>query len=140
MLQAHLRRAGVKVGERKVRNILIKFNLRVKPKRKFIPTTDSNHEYEVHPNLLPELTVDGPNQVWTADITYMRILTGFVYLAVVLDLYSRKVIGWAISKRIDGDLALNALEMVIKSRDPARGVFHHSDDRLNLSNISATNT
>ena len=127
MLQDHLRRAGVKVGERKLRNVLIKFDLHVKPKRKFIATTDSNHAYEVHPNLLPELTVDGTNQVWTADITYIRILTGFVYLAVVLDLYSRKVIGWAISKRIDGDLALNALEMAIISRDPSRGVFHHSD-------------
>jgi putative transposase len=127
MLLGHLKRAGIKIGERKLRRILTKFQLQFRHKRKFVVTTDSNHPHEIHPNLIEELTVDGLNQVWTADITYIRINTGFVYLAVILDLYSRKVIGWCISKRIDGQLALSALEMAIKRRSPGRGVIHHSD-------------
>jgi putative transposase len=127
MLLAHLRRAGVKIGEYKLRRILRKFELQFRHKRKFVATTDSNHEHEIHPNLIEELTVDGVNQVWTSDITYIRINTGFVYLAVILDLYSRKVIGWAVSKKIDGRLAIDALEMAIKRRNPRSGVIHHSD-------------
>jgi transposase InsO family protein len=127
MLLGHLRRAGVKIGETKLRRILSKFSLQFRHKARFVATTDSNHPHEVHPNLIEELTINGINQVWTADITYIRINTGFVYLAVVLDLYSRKVIGWAISKKIDGRLALSALEMAIQRRQPGRGVIHHSD-------------
>jgi transposase InsO family protein len=127
MLLGHLKRAGIKIGERKLRRILSKFQLQFRHKRKFVVTTNSNHPHEIHPNLLEGLTIDGLNQVWTADITYIRINTGFVYLAVILDLYSRKVIGWSISKRIDGQLALSALEMAIKRRKPLKGVIHHSD-------------
>jgi putative transposase len=127
MLLHHLKRGGIKIGERKLRNILQKFELQFRYKKKFVRTTDSNHNHEIHPNLLEELTIDSVNQVWTVDITYIRINTGFVYLAIVLDLYSRKVIGWAISKRIDGKLALSALHMAIERRKPPRGVIHHSD-------------
>ena len=127
MLLGHLKRAGVKIGERRLRGILKKFELQFRHKKKFVRTTDSNHEHEVHPNLIEELTINGINQVWTVDITYIRINTGFVYLAVVLDLYSRKVIGWSISKKIDGKLAIDALDMAIKRRNPPRGVIHHSD-------------
>jgi len=127
MLLGHLRRSGVKIGETKLRRILAKFELQFRHKARFVATTDSNHSHEIHPNLIEELTVNGINQVWTADITYIRINTGFVYLAVILDLYSRKVIGWSISKKIDGKLALSALEMAIKRRKPVRGVIHHSD-------------
>ena len=77
--------------------------------------------------LIQEMTIDGVNQVWAGDITYIRIGNGFVFLAVLLDLYSRKVIGWAISKKIDGNLTLDALNMAIKRRGPPRGVIHHSD-------------
>ena len=127
MLLAHLKRAGIKIGERKLRAILQKFNLQFKHKRKFITTTDSNHPHEIHPNLIEEMTITGINQVWTTDITYIRINTGFVYLAIVLDLYSRKAIGWAISKKIDGKLAVSALSMAIARRSPPRGLIHHSD-------------
>jgi transposase InsO family protein len=127
MLLAHLKRNGFKIGERKLRSFIKKFNLQFKAKRRFVNTTDSNHNHEVHPNLIEELSITGINQVWTADITYIRINNGFVYLAVILDLYSRMVIGWAISKRIDGKLALSALEMAIKRRKPTGGVIHHSD-------------
>jgi putative transposase len=126
MLLGHLKRMGIKIGERKLRRILQKFELQFRHKRKFVATTDSNHDHEIHPNLIEEMVVTGANQVWTIDITYIRINTGFVYLAVVLDLFSRKVIGWAISKRIDGRLAIDALEMAIKRRNPPLGVIHHS--------------
>lgn len=127
MLLHHLKRQGVVIGERKLRGILKKFELQFRHKKKFVVTTDSNHSHEIHPNLIEEMTIDGPNQVWTADLTYIRINTGFVYLAVILDLYSRKIIGWSISKRMDGKLATNALDMAIKRRNPNRGVIHHSD-------------
>lgn len=127
MLLRHLKRSGVKIGETKLRRIIKQFELQFKHKKKFVVTTDSNHSHEIHPNLIEEMTIDGVNQVWTVDITYIRINTGFVYLAVVLDLFSRKVIGWSISKRIDGQLAIDALTMAIKRRNPPRGVIHHSD-------------
>ena len=73
------------------------------------------------------MTVTAPDQVWASDITYIRIANGFVYLAVIIDLYSRKIVGWQISKKIDGDLVFDALEMAIKRRSPRRGIIHHSD-------------
>jgi len=127
MLLGHLKRAGIDIGERRLRKVLEKFKLQVQPLRRFVHTTDSNHAHPVHPNLLHEFTVNNVNQVWTADLTYIRISNGFVYLAVILDVFSRKVIGWQISKRIDARLALDALEMAIARRKPGRGVIHHSD-------------
>lgn len=126
-LLPHLRRSGVHIGERKLRKIIRQFELQIRPRKKFVVTTDSNHKHFVYPNLLPEMTLDNVNQVWAADITYIRITNGFVYLAVILDLYSRKVIGWALSKKIDRNLTLNALEMAISRRSPPKGVLHHSD-------------
>lgn len=122
-----LKGSGIEIGERKLRGILSKFRLQIRPKKKFVKTTDSNHSHRVYPNLLEEMTVTGPNQVWASDITYIRIENGFVYLAVILDLFSRKVIGWQISKRIDGELVLDALKMATARRQPPRGVIHHSD-------------
>lgn len=126
-LLGQLKRSGIKIGERKLRRIIKENQLQIRPKKKFIKTTDSDHDCLVHPNLLHEMTIDNINQVWAGDITYIRINNGFVYLAVILDLYSRKVIGWAISKKIDGNLTLDALNMAILRRRPPRGVIHHSD-------------
>lgn len=126
-MQQYLHRQGIRVGERKLRRVMRKFDLRAKIRRAFVHTTDSRHEEQVYPNLLPEMLVTGLNQVWTADITYIRIENGFVYLAVLLDLYSRKAIGWAISKRIDTELTLAALKMALDTRRPGRGCIHHSD-------------
>lgn len=123
----YLDRRGVRVGERKLRRIMKKYDLHARLKRAFVATTDSNHSHRVYPNLLPNRTVMGLNEVWTADLTYVRIANGFVYVAIVLDLYSRKVIGWSVSKRIDGDLAVAALQMAIDQRKPKPGCIHHSD-------------
>lgn len=127
MLLEHLKRQGVTVGERKLRGILSKFSLQIRPKRRFVKTTDSNHNFEIYPNLIKEMTIDNVNQVWTADITYIRIENGFIYLAVVLDLFSRKVIGWQISRKIDRHLVMDASQMAIAQRKPPKGVIHHSD-------------
>lgn len=127
MLLEYLKRSGVCIGERRLRRVLTKFQLQIKPKKRFVRTTDSNHNHKIHRNLLEEMTVSDVNQVWTADITYIRIDNGFVYLAVIIDLYSRKVIGWSISKKIDAQLTLNALKMALQRRQPPRGVIHHSD-------------
>jgi transposase InsO family protein len=126
-LQQYLKRSGVDIGETKLRRIIQQFELQVLPHRKYIATTNSNHDCLVHPNLIKDMTIDNINQVWASDITYIRINNGFVYLAVILDLYSRKVIGHAISKKIDGALAADALKMAIQRRSPPRGVIHHSD-------------
>ncbi len=96
-------------------------------KRKWIKTTDSLHPYPRFPNLVKDLAISFLNQVWLADITYIRILTTFVYLAVILDALSRKVIGYAISKRLDTGLTLSALRMAITQRQPPPGCIHHSD-------------
>ena len=123
----YLGRSGVRVGERKLRRIMKKYGLHATIKRAFVRTTDSEHSHRVYPNLLPGRTVMGLNEVWTADLTYIRIGNGFVYLAIILDLYSRRVIGWHVSKRIDGDLAVAALRMAIEQRKPKPGCIHHSD-------------
>lgn len=115
------------MGESRLRRVMRDYGLQAKIKKSFINTTDSNHSNKVYPNLLPEMGVDGLNQVWVSDITYIRILNGFVFLAVILDLYSRKVIGWSISKNIDQNLTLEALNMALVKRCPPKGVIHHSD-------------
>lgn len=119
---------GLTVNKKRLQRVMKKFGLRALVWRGFkVKTTDSEHEHGYAPNLLPGLTVDEPNQVWVADITYIRILTGFVYLAVVMDLFQRKVVGWAISKRINHKLCLAALEKAVQERPPAPGCIHHSD-------------
>ena len=123
----YLKRSGIEIGETRLRRVIKKFALQVKPKKKFVKTTQSDHDCLVYPNLIQGMTIDGPNQVWAGDITYIRINNGFVFLAVLLDLYSRKVIGWAISKSIDRNLTLDALKMAIARRRPPRGVIHHTD-------------
>jgi transposase InsO family protein len=105
-----------------------KFGLKALIWRGFkVKTTDSNHPHGYAPNRLPGTTITGVNQVWVTDLTYIRILTGFVYLAAILDLYSRKVVGWAISMSLDAELCLAALDDAIDKRSPQPGLIHHSD-------------
>lgn len=92
-----------------------------------IKTTDPVHNFGYAKNLLPGMRLSGMNQVWITDITYIRILSGFVYLAAILDLFSRRVVGWAISTKIDVELCLEALNIAIEKRKPNPGLIHHSD-------------
>lgn len=98
-----------------------------KIKKRWVTTTDSNHPYPVAPNLLKDAKITRVNQAWVSDISYIRILTAFVYLAVILDVFSRKVVGWAISLRIDTELTRAALRMATETRRPPDGCIHHSD-------------
>jgi putative transposase len=128
MLHEELLRRGHLINEKKIRRIQQKFGLFALKMRKFIRTTDSNHIFKTYQNELKKYgQLTDLNEVWVADITYIRILTGFVYVAVVMDLFSRKIIGYAISKYIDRELTLGALQMALKTRSPSPGCIHHSD-------------
>ncbi len=124
---AQLKRDGLKINHKRVQRIMQQEGLICKIKKRWIRTTDSNHRFPVYQNLLKDVKVTGVNQVWVADITYIRILTAFVYLAVILDAFSRKVVGWAISLMIDTELTRAALQMAIQTKRPPDGCIHHSD-------------
>jgi len=130
-LGRQLRREGIVVNDKKIRRVQRKYQLFPIRWQSFkIATTDSNHNHKVYPNLLAEKTLTGINQAWVADITYIGILKGFVFLAAILDRYSRKVIGWAISQRIDAELCVAALKVAFEQRQPPPGCIHHSDRGL----------
>jgi transposase InsO family protein len=124
---AELRRRGWTVNHKRVRRILREDNLLCLRKRKFVVTTDSNHGRPVYPNLASEMELSGIDQLWVADITYIRLETEFVYLAVVIDAFSRRVIGWALDRTVEDDLTLAALTMALDLRCPPAGLVHHSD-------------
>lgn len=126
-LYHELLRRHMRVNKKRIRRIQEKYGLFPIQWKKFIATTDSKHGYRIHPNLTKHFQVTTVNQVWVADITYIRILTCFVYLAVILDRFSRKVIGWAIAKSLHRSLAIEALQMAIDEREPPEGCIHHSD-------------
>jgi putative transposase len=127
-LHEELLRRGHLINEKKIRRIQLKFGLFATQIRKWIKTTDSKHKFKKYPNLIsPAMLLTDLNQVWVSDITYVRILSGFIFVAIILDLCSRKVIGWAISKRINAELAVAALRMAIETRKPDPGCIHHSD-------------
>jgi len=122
-----LRHYNQRINGKRILRVMRKYDLFRHIKRKFIRTTDSGHPYPVYPNRIKGLEVSDINQVWVADITYIRLQTGFVFLAVILDVFSRRVVGWGISKRIDHRLTLEALKMAISIRKPSSGLIHHSD-------------
>ena len=124
---AELRHRGMVVNAKKVRRLMREHTLNPKRHRRFIATTDSNHNYPICPNLAPNMTLNGPNQLWVVDITYVAITNSFVYLAVILDAWSRRVVGYAISRSIDARVVTAALKAAINARDPPRGCVHHSD-------------
>lgn len=127
-LKPALEKTGPTVNWKRIRRVMRQYGLFPILPRAFRPTTDSRHRFARYENLLPELAdITSPNTVWGSDITYIRIVNGFVYLAVILDLYSRKVVGWSISRRIDARLVVGALEQAIKERKPPPGCLHHSD-------------
>jgi putative transposase len=122
------RKRGITINEKRILRIMKKFGLKALIWRGWkIKTTDPDHNFGYAKNLLPGRHITGINQVWVTDITYIRILSGFVYLAAILDLFSRRVVGWAISARIDTELCLEALNIAIERRRPEPGLIHHSD-------------
>ena len=121
------RRKGGLYNGKKIRRIMGKYGLQVKIRRAFVRTTDSEHGLPVYPNLIRGMTITGINQVWVSDITYVRIATGFVYVAIILDVFSRRIIGWVISKSLNRTFTLEALRMAVMLRNPPPGAIHHSD-------------
>lgn len=120
--------SGIACGHHRVARLMRQNGIKAKTVRKFRVTTDSTHTLPVTENLLArQFTVSRPNAVWVADITYIWTLEGWVYLAVVLDLYARRIVGWAMSPRIDGMLTLAALRQALTQRQPSAGLLHHSD-------------
>jgi putative transposase len=126
-ITAELHRRGRSVNHKRVLRIMREDNLLCLRRRKFVVTTDSNHNRPVYPNLAGELAPSGLNQLWVADITYIRLEVEFVYLAVVLDAFSRRVIGWALDLTLEDELTLAALRMALRGRQPGPGLVHHSD-------------
>lgn len=126
-ITAELKRQGWQVGPNRVRRIMREDNLLCVRRRKFLVTTDSHHNRKVYPNLKSEMALSGINQLWVADITYIRLETEFVYLAVVIDAFSRRVIGWALDRTLEDDLPIEALRLALEQRQPAPGLVHHSD-------------
>ena len=124
---AELRRRGLVVNHKRVARLMREDNLLAVQPRAFVTTTDSDHACEVYLNLARRMTLTGIDQLWVADITYIRLRHEFVYLAVVLDGFSRKVVGWALDRTLAARLATAALEQAIATRKPASGLVHHSD-------------
>ena len=124
---AALRRAGWTVNHKRVLRIMREESLLCQLKRRFVPTTDSAHSFGVYPNLIKETQLDRLDQAWIADITYVRLPTAFCYLAAILDAYSRRCVGWHLSRFIDTGLTLSALEMALAARRPESELIHHSD-------------
>jgi transposase InsO family protein len=115
-------------GRETVRRVMAELGLSGRQKRRFVKTTDSDHAEPVATNLLQrDFTATRPDQKWLADITYIRVAAGWLYLAVILDCFSRRIVGWSVSRRIDAELVCTALEMALRQRCPQGDVVHHSD-------------
>jgi len=129
-ITAELRRQGMQVNRKRVARIMREDNLLAIQPRAFVVTTDSSHELEVYLNLAGRMKLTGINQLWVADITYIRLQREFVYLAVILDAFSRRVIGWALDDTLAASLTIAALEKAVAERQPPPGLVHHSDRGL----------
>jgi putative transposase len=127
-VHAEMRARGRKVSRKRVARLMKKQQLQARRKRRSVRTTDSNHSHPVAPNVLErDFSPGQPNSTWATDITYVWTGEGWLYLAVVLDLFSRMVVGWSMSEHIDTKLVLGALEMALEGRQPPQGLIHHSD-------------
>jgi putative transposase len=127
-VHADLRAKGVRVGKKRVERLMREKGIAAKRKRRFRRTTDSNHQSPIAPNVLErDFTQEAPNQAWVTDVTYIFTAEGWLYLAVMLDLFSRRVVGWATSDTNDRGLALDALNQALRARRPRVGLVHHSD-------------
>jgi transposase InsO family protein len=127
-IQGELRTAGRFVCRHRIAKLMQQEHLKARPRRKFVATTHSNHGLPTPPNRLErDFVAKHPNQIWAGDVTYLPTREGWLYLAVLLDLHSRRVVGWAMSERNDDELTLSALQMALDQRRPPRGLIHHSD-------------
>ena len=122
-----LQQRGFEVNHKRVLRMMRQDNLLCVRRRMFVVTTDSRHSLPVYPNLARGMTPTAINQLWVADITYIRLRLEFVYLAVILDAFSRRVIGWALGRTLEAELAVTALRMALVERQPPPGLVHHSD-------------
>ena len=132
---AQLRREDFQVNRKRVQRIMGEESLLCQVRRRFIRTTDSNHGFRRFPNLVRGLEITRLNQVWVADLTYIRLREQFVYLAVLLDSYSRRVIGWELRDRPTAALSLRALRKALEERKPAAGCIHHSDQGVQYASL-----
>jgi putative transposase len=130
-----LKHGGCQINHKRVLRLMRESDLLCRVKRKWVKTTDSRHRFPRYPNLIKGMAISRLNQVWLADITYIRIKTGFVYLAAILDAYSRRVIGYAVSAGLDTELTLKALRMALVGRQPSSGVIHHSDQGVQYASV-----
>jgi putative transposase len=137
-ITAELRRRGWRVNPKRVYRLLGEDNLLCVRKRRFVTTTDSRHGRKVYPNRARDLVLNGIDQLWRADITYIRMREEFVYLAVVLDAFSRRVIGWALDRTMEEDLTLAALGMALRQRSAGPGLVHHSDRGSQYASLAYT--
>jgi putative transposase len=135
---AQLRREDRVVNHKRVLRIMREDNLLCLRRRAFVRTTDSGHKLPVYPNLTRDLKVNGLNQLWVADITYIRLMCEFVYLAVILDACSRRVIGWALGRTLEADLTVDALKMAISRGRVEPGLVHHSDRGIQYASRAYT--
>ena len=138
-VSAELRRRGMAVNHKRVLRLMRSDNLLAVRYRKYILTTEGRHATEVRLNLAARMTVNGLNQLWVADITYIRLRAEFVFLAVVLDRFSRKAIGWALDRTLAARIAVRALEQAIARRQPPAGVVHHSDQGIQYASAEYRN-
>lgn len=123
-----LKEQGERLSRKRVIRLMREDGIRVLPRRKFVRTTDSKHPFPIAPNLLSrDFGAQGPNQKWAGDITYLKTPHGWLYLAIVLDLFSRRIVGWATSSMIDRHLVIQALNGALRSRRPQPGLLYHSD-------------
>ena len=125
-MQAALRQQGWVVNHKKIKRLMRQHGLQPPLRRRYVTTTDSNHDQPIFADRARELTVNGPNQLWVADLTYITAAVGFVYLALIMDAWSRRIVGYAIGRRIDARLTLAALDAAVALRRPP-GCIHHSD-------------
>jgi putative transposase len=126
-ITAQLRAEGAVVNRKRVARLMRLHGMQVHPRRRYMATTDSDHDNPIFPNLAKDMVPDGPDQLWVADLTYVAVATGFVYLAVILDAWSRRVVGYALGRTIEARLTIAALEVAIATRRPPKGCVHHSD-------------
>ena len=137
-ITAELQRRGWTVNHKRVYRLMREDNLLCVRKRKFVMTTDSNHGRKVYPNLARDMVLTGTDQLWRADITYVRLREEFVFVAVILDAYSRRVIGWALDRTMESELALRAVRMALSRRMVEPGLVHHSDRGAQYASLDYT--